>query len=779
MTFPTPKIDDRRFQDLVREAMERIPAHTPEWTHLGESDPGVTLVELFAFMAESVIYRANRVPDAAKSKFLDLLGLKLSASRPARGIATFDPGNTTESVRIDKGTELRAGAVPFATSASVDVVPLASIAMVKETQELTDDQKSYYDRLYASLGQSAPDFVSYRTRLVDGRTPVKIGTQTVDGCLWIALVLPKPPRDDAERELALSRARSAMAGRHLSIGIAPILDERPRELGSRRGSGSEDDPTPIARVEIPVALSVSSGTGSHPVASWKARPFRGGTALHKGPDVIEVQLPGDEKELDLSAWDDLDPLEAGVGEFPPALDDSRLASRVAGWLRIVPSNSSDLAVSWAGINACPIEQGTVVENEILGRGDGSPDQEFRLLKPGVVGGSVSVRVVPDETSTPWTEIDDLAAAGSEVRWNDPSAPPGSGKRDDRPVNAYQVDPVSGTVRFGDGLRGRRPPSGSTVVARYRTCTGAGGNLPTGSVKSGPDLPPEIKPSNPLPTWGGSDPESIEDGERRVPAWMRHRDRLVTAEDFLEVAHRTPGSDLARVDVLPAWHPDLSDSLPGDVPGTVTVMVVPRADALHPDRPQPDAATLEAVCAHLEPRRLVTTEIVVKGPEYVAVKVSVGITVAGGYSAPEVRDRLERRLRAVLSPVREPGLSAEELKSFRGSESGWPLRKSVNRLELLVEAAREEGVLRVDELLLGRGDDTASRESVELRGLQLPWLAAISVGIGSALPLSALHASLYDDTGALLDADGNPVGGTDGTTTRRRRRVPVPVVPENC
>ena len=53
--------------------------------------------------------------------------------------------------------------------------------------------------LFRSLRQSTPDFASYRTRLVDGRTPVKIGSQTVDGCLWIALVLPKPPRDDAER----------------------------------------------------------------------------------------------------------------------------------------------------------------------------------------------------------------------------------------------------------------------------------------------------------------------------------------------------------------------------------------------------------------------------------------------------------------------------------------------------------------------------------------------------------------------------------------------------
>jgi hypothetical protein len=777
MTFPSPKIDDRRFQDLVREALDRIPAHTPEWTHLGESDPGVTLVELFAFMAESVIYRANRVPEAAKSKFLDLLGLKLSPARPARGIVTFDPGRMTESVRIDKGTELRAGSLPFSVVSALDVVPLTSIAVVKETTTLSDDQALYYKRLYQSLDRVQPELATYRTRVVDGKSPVRLGSQTVDGALWIALLLAKAPHED-DRASVLADARRSLAGRHLSVGLAPYLAERPREIGSRRGSASEDDPTPIARVEIPVADSKSTTTGTRPLPGWKARPFRGGTSLHKGPDILEIQLPGDEKELDLSAWDDLDPLEAGVGEFPPAFDDSRLAERIVGWLRIVPSNSSDLAVVWAGINAGVVEQGTQVENEILGDGEGLPDQEFRIKGTGVVGSSVGIQVVPDATGIDWTEIDDLAAAGSEVRWNDPSAPPGSGSKDDRPVNVFAVDPHAGLVRFGDGMRGRRPPSGTKIVARYRTCAGSLGNLPAGSIKSGPDLPPDLKPSNPIPTWGGADAESLEDGSRRVPSWMRHRDRLVTAEDFLEITRSTPGTDIARVDVLPAWHPDLDRSLPGDVAGVVTVMVVPRADAQNPDRPQPDTSMLEAICAHLEPRRLVTTEIVVKGPTYVPVKVSIGITVAGGYAAPEVRDRLEARIRQYLSPVRETGLSPRELRTFRGMENGWPLRKQVNRLELVVEAAREDGVLRVDELLLGRGDETSSRDDVDLFGLELPWLSAISVSVGSAVPLSALETTRYDETGTAIDPNGTGSTGSNGGATRPRR-VPVPVVPETC
>ena len=60
MPITVPKIDDRRYQDLLSEALARIPVHTPEWTNFNRSDPGVTLVEVFAFLTESLLYRATR-----------------------------------------------------------------------------------------------------------------------------------------------------------------------------------------------------------------------------------------------------------------------------------------------------------------------------------------------------------------------------------------------------------------------------------------------------------------------------------------------------------------------------------------------------------------------------------------------------------------------------------------------------------------------------------------------------------------------------------------------
>jgi predicted phage baseplate assembly protein len=89
MTLPTPRLDDRTFQDLVDEAKRRIPKLAPEWTDHNVSDPGVALIELFAFMTDQLLYRLNRVPERHYVKFLELIGLRLFPPAPARSDVTF------------------------------------------------------------------------------------------------------------------------------------------------------------------------------------------------------------------------------------------------------------------------------------------------------------------------------------------------------------------------------------------------------------------------------------------------------------------------------------------------------------------------------------------------------------------------------------------------------------------------------------------------------------------------------------------------------------------
>jgi hypothetical protein len=73
MPLPLPNLDDRTYDDLVQEALSLIPTYAPEWTNHNPSDPGITLIELFAYLTEMLNYRLNRVTNANKQAFLNLI----------------------------------------------------------------------------------------------------------------------------------------------------------------------------------------------------------------------------------------------------------------------------------------------------------------------------------------------------------------------------------------------------------------------------------------------------------------------------------------------------------------------------------------------------------------------------------------------------------------------------------------------------------------------------------------------------------------------------------
>jgi hypothetical protein len=73
MPLQLPNLDDRRYADLVEEARSLIPTHEPRWTNHNASDPGITQIELFAFLSEMLIYRLNRVTARNVLSFLKIL----------------------------------------------------------------------------------------------------------------------------------------------------------------------------------------------------------------------------------------------------------------------------------------------------------------------------------------------------------------------------------------------------------------------------------------------------------------------------------------------------------------------------------------------------------------------------------------------------------------------------------------------------------------------------------------------------------------------------------
>jgi hypothetical protein len=249
---------------------------------------------------------------------------------------------------------------------------------------------------------------------------------------------------------------------------------------------------------------------------------------------------------------------------------------------------------------------------------------------------------------------------------------------------------------------------------------------------------------------------VVEGEKQISRYLQHRDRLVTASDFEIIARRTPGVDVGRVEVLAAFNPALVRQESGNAPGAVTLMLIPKYSATRPDAPSPDPAFLSAVCAWLDPRRLVTTEIFLEGPRYVSVWISVAIEIVATKteadapnSAAVVREAVKQRIRAFLAPVRADG-------------SGWPLRRPLLRLELVAEVSRVDGVALVNDLFLA-GQTGASIDVMTFSGLELPRLDGIEVTVGPD-PLS------------IDQLRGAPNAGTG---TSGKKVVPVPSIPTEC
>ena len=112
MSLPAPNLDDRTFKDIVEEAIRLIPEKCPEWTDFNPSDPGITLIELLAWLTEMIIYRLNLVPDKNYIKFLQLMGASLKPPQPAQAWLVFTVASGAEEEKllaINQGTRVTTG----------------------------------------------------------------------------------------------------------------------------------------------------------------------------------------------------------------------------------------------------------------------------------------------------------------------------------------------------------------------------------------------------------------------------------------------------------------------------------------------------------------------------------------------------------------------------------------------------------------------------------------------------------------------------------------------
>ncbi|MFH7319197.1 putative baseplate assembly protein [Desulfurivibrio sp. D14AmB] len=752
MPIQPPRLDDRRYEDLVEELLARVPAHTPEWVPQPAGDPGRTLLELFAWLADTVLYRANLIPERQRLAFLQLLGMPLRPARAAHGLIALSLDEERPVSPVVLAPEARLpGPVPFETLAEVTVLPVRGECYYKRALS-TAEQTELADLIdgLRQFHKIKGDFEAYVTTGIfhDGRASragLDLVKETADRSLWIAL-LAEQPEDVAAVRAALTG--DGAGGRLLNVGIAPA-QELPAAF---------DEMRPAGHLEHSWWISTAELVDDQPLYS-PLRRLEDSTGEFTRCGVERLVLPGDVNDFGILEGDARKDANAGVGDRPPRLDDPERLARLVAWLRLRPAAELEsLALSWVGINAVEIDQRRTSRGIVIGHSDGSGDQLLQLPTASVEVASFVLEVEESGRGyVTWQPIADLALAG----------------RDDA---VYLLDPEAGTVRFGNGIQGRIPEAGRRIrVARMRAGGGLAGNLPAGTLQEiearGPDGRPvsrKLQVVQGVATDGGADSETLDEAQRRIPARLSHRNRAVTGDDYRTLALETPGTALGRVEVLPRFLPRQRRF---NVPGVVAVMVLPAKERREAPNPRPDQPLIRKVHDYLSARRPLATELYVIGCEYLPLGIGVGITVRAGFGREQVEHEVRRALYRHLWPLAPHGPRGE----------GWPLGMTVNDQELAVVIAQVGGVDRV------RGVNLFTRRErhwqllprtghcqpvdLTLREWQLPELLAVAVRSDGVVP-EAVQGPAAGSAGA---GGGEGADGEQGSGGA----VALPVVPEIC
>jgi len=580
-----PTIDDRSFDSLLDEVRTRIARYTPEWTpvwtDVNDNDPGITMVQVFAFLAEILTYRMSKTPELNYIKFLQLLGIELNAAEPSQAEVAFP---------------------------------------VKAA--------------FADFSLIVPAHTQVTAESADGGPPVTFETER-------ALIALRPPLAAVLAFDGFSYIGATKENKEATQGFEPF------------GPGAADGSAVLlgfdhTGVFSPVEVDLSITTLPDPT---KAGAFKCG--LPDSPTFASATLQWeywsgtDWRRLSLLKDDTLAFTRSGhvhlqtpssgmqPGVFPPEV-------KSLFWIRALVQNSQYerppklLAIR---TNTIAVQQAQTVQFEVIGGSNGRRDQVFTLGNTPVLKGSLKLEVDQGAGPELWQEVTDFF---------------GSSPTDLH----YVLDRTSGDIRFGDGLNGAIPvanaanPLGNIVAREYRFGGGKNGNVPAKAIKTLTTSIPGIDDNNVanlLAAHGGRDEETLDEAKKRAPRSIKSRCRAVTAEDFEQLAMEA--ATIKRAKALPLFHPDF----PGvRFPGAVTVIVVPDSDD---PTPLPSEGTLRTVCAYLDQRRLLTTELYVIKPTYQRIEVEADIVVSDNADLADVKKSVEQTIKDYFHPLKggEDGL----------------------------------------------------------------------------------------------------------------------------
>jgi predicted phage baseplate assembly protein len=621
MPLIPPNLDDRQFADIVAEAKTLIPRYAPEWTNFNESDPGITLVELFAWMSEILIYRLNQVPDLNYIKFLQLIGVELAPAQPARAEVTFTVSRPDlTSVIVPQGTQVAAsGGSGQSVLFELDEALIAIGAQLAAVQTF--------------------DGTGYTTQTNKNNTPGQWFypfTQTPKAGNALLLGFSSPvafPTDQIN--LAVTLYQSGLNQPVLASGAAL---PPPATIVWEYWSGAQWNTVNID----------SDGTRAL---------SQDGHILFPGPGSAVVPAP--KGNVSASLYWFRARLQSANYEMPP-----QLAAVLTNTIRATQ------AITFRG--------------EVLGGSDGTPNQVFQVANTpvmvldspvtitnsdGTTAKVLSVQLTIDEGQgfRTWQEVEDFFSADPNDR-------------------VFMIDRNTGQIFLGSGDHGRIPvanqanPTGNIVAQTYRAGGGTGGNVAAGAISQIQTYVPSINTvTNVQPATGGTDEETLADAKLRAGMALQSNNRAVTAQDFEYLATQAPGANVKRACALPLFHPNFPM---GQIPGVVTVIVVPNSPA---PNPTPNETTLEAVCQYLDAHRLLTSELYVVGPVYRIIKVQAQLVVSPSFDLATVKNNTQAALTKFFDPL------------HGGNDgTGWPFGGTIYYSDVYRAILAIQGVQRIQD-----------------------------------------------------------------------------------
>ncbi|MFE0171694.1 putative baseplate assembly protein [Streptomyces sp. NPDC059002] len=590
MALPAPHLDDRRFQQFVDDAKRYIQQRCPEWTDHNVSDPGVTLIEAVAHMADQVVYRLNRVPEKNHLAFLDLLGVTLFPPAAARADVTFWlSAPQPEPVVLPAGTEVATSrteteeAVAFATEDDLTVVPC---------------------ELESVLRQEA------------GGTPQDCG-QDVFGGRDVAVFAAAPRPGDT-----LLFGLSAAVPR-----CAAVL-----QLDSRVDGVGVDPRQPPLVWEAWTAEGWTECEVEEDSTGGLNRP--GEVVLHIPAGHIVSRIGRQD-----AGWLRCRVIEAAQGQpFYSASPTVRSASAFT-----IGGTTSVAHADVVRDEQLGDSSGVPGQRLRLAQAPVVADRPPLVLEVAGHAGDEGTAGADDESEEagwqPWQVVADFASSGPLDRHITLDAATGE----------IAFGPA---VREPDGsLRqfGAVPAKGAAIRAtRYRTGGGRAGNVARGAIQVlRSSIPYVARVENREAARGGVDGETVQEAKVRAPIALRAQERAVTARDYEELARRA-APETARIHCIAA---DAAEAGENAVRVLVVPQAVSdRGGRLRFEQLVPGDELLSRVTQFLDDRRPIGTRLAVGPPFYQGVTVVATLHSFRAAQSEKVRAEALDALYAYLDPL---------------------------------------------------------------------------------------------------------------------------------